>query len=190
MMLDLTLDNHLGVNVTSWPCSWINTVTALTKTEHFSMVAGEICCRAVCIRLCQFYLCACWLSLCLYQLQHLYILNTTMVCDHGTVQGVYSRCGSTLPPACSACQVWGAPALWLPWHPPLAPSGRSLKIPHLGARTVPLSWVSLTQHNVAHQAKRTQRPKHLYQNYRQSIHAKGFNKKDSQEVLNVYQIKI
>lgn len=67
MVIDLTIDNHLGVNVTSWPCSWT------------SLDEGAIYCRAVWIRLYQFYLGASWLPLWLHQLEHLYILNTTLV---------------------------------------------------------------------------------------------------------------
>lgn len=54
--------------------------------------------------------------------------------SHGAVHQhlrLYSQCGSILRPVCSACQVWGAPARWLPWHHPSAPTGRSLMIPHL-----------------------------------------------------------
>lgn len=63
---------------------------------------------------------------------------------------IYSQCGSILPPACSACQVWGAPGRWLPWHPPSAPSGRSLRIPHLSTQIALSSWEKLTQHNRAY----------------------------------------
>lgn len=51
---------------------------------------------------------------------------------------LYSQCGSISPPVCSACQVSGAPARWLPWHRPSAPSGRSLRSPHLVKQSAPI----------------------------------------------------